>query len=195
MPKKKIVALGGDGVGPEVMEVTCHILEKAGYALEISKPLCGNEALKTRGNAFPEEARKLCEESDAVLFGAAEGPSVAILVHLRWVMDNYINLRPLKYYPGANSPLRNPEGIDFHIIRENSEGMYPGREADLPWLAQKSRITKTPSAGPWILRGRQVRSKVDHPKRNRADWKYAAELARERKVAGFRRESHLPHQI
>ena len=73
MAKKKIVALGGDGVGPEVMEVTCHILEKAGYPLEILKPLCGSEAFKAQGNAFPDEAKKLCEESDAILFGAAEG--------------------------------------------------------------------------------------------------------------------------
>lgn len=186
MPKRKIVALGGDGVGPEVMEVTCHILEKAGYALEISKPLCGNEALKTRGNAFPEEARKLCEESDAVLFGAAEGPSVAILVHLRWVMDNYINLRPVKYYPGANSPLRNPEGIDFHIIRENSEGMYPGREADLSWLASKIPDYKDPFGRTLDFYGEgKFALRLITRKGTERIGRYAAQLAQERKSLGF----------
>ena len=189
MPKKKIVALGGDGVGPEVMEVTCHILEKAGYALEISKPLCGNEALKTRGNAFPEEARKLCEESDAVLFGAAEGPSVAILVHLRWVMDNYINLRPVKYYPGANSPLRNPEGIDFHIIRENSEGMYPGREGDIPWLAQKISDYRDPFGRTLDYYGEgQICLALDHPKRDGAHCQICRRTGLAEEIGGLRRE-------
>jgi 3-isopropylmalate dehydrogenase len=79
MPKKKIVALGGDGVGPEVMEVTCNLLEQAAFDLAIVKPFCGAEAFKAQGNAFPDEARKLCEESDAILFGAAEGTSISIL--------------------------------------------------------------------------------------------------------------------
>jgi isocitrate/isopropylmalate dehydrogenase len=92
------------------MEVTCRILEKAGYPLEILKPLCGSEAFKAQGNAFPDEAKKLCEESDAILFGAAEGPSVAILVYLRWFMDNYINLRPVSI-TRAPLPLKNPGGM------------------------------------------------------------------------------------
>jgi 3-isopropylmalate dehydrogenase len=137
MSKKNVTALDGDGVGPEVMGATCWILDQAGFDLEITKPPCGAASQKVLGNAFPEETRKLCDESDAILFGAAEGPSIAILVYLRWVLDNYINLRPVKYYPGAWSPLRSPESIDFCIIRENSEGLYPGREGDLHWLSQR----------------------------------------------------------
>ena len=57
MARKKIVALGEDGVGPEVMEVTCRILEEARFGLEIVRPLSGAEAFKAFGNAFPEEAR------------------------------------------------------------------------------------------------------------------------------------------
>src|SRR5512142_290507 len=98
MAKKKIVALGGDGVGPEVMDVTCRVLEQAGFGLEIVKPFCGAEAFKTQRNAFPDEPEQLCDESGAILFGAAEGPSVAILVYLRWFPDNYVKLRPVKYY-------------------------------------------------------------------------------------------------
>jgi isocitrate/isopropylmalate dehydrogenase len=186
MPKKKVVALGGDGVGPEVMEVTCSILAQAGFDLEIAKPFCGAEAFKALGNAFPEEARKLCEESDAVLFGAAEGPSVAILVHLRWAMDNYINLRPVKYYPGAFSTLKDPEGIDFLIIRENSEGMYPGREGELSWLAQKIPDYKDPfgrtldyyGVGKFALR------LITQKGADRIAG-FAADLARQRKSQGF----------
>jgi 3-isopropylmalate dehydrogenase len=186
MAKKKIVALGGDGVGPEVMEVTCHILEKAGWGLDILRPPCGSEALKTLGNAFPGETKKLCDESDAVLFGATGGPSSDLLAYLRWGMDNYINLRPVKYYPGAYSPLKNPEKIDFLLIRENSEGMYPGREGDLAWLASmlpdyKDRFDRTLDSygeGKFALL-------VITRKGTERITKYAVEMARERKSQGF----------
>jgi isocitrate/isopropylmalate dehydrogenase len=168
------------------MEVTCHILETAGFDLEILKPLCGMEAFKAQGNAFPEEAKKLCEEADAILFGAAEGPSVAILVYLRWFMDNYINLRPVKYYPGAFSPLKNPGGIDFLLIRENSEGMYPGREGDLPWLAQKLPEYKDPfgRALDFYGEGKFAIRLITRKGTDRIA-RYAVELARERRSQGF----------
>jgi isocitrate/isopropylmalate dehydrogenase len=66
-----------------------------------------------------------------VLFGAA-GPSTSGVVGwLRWEMDAWGGVRPAKFYTGMRSPLADPEGIDFVVIRENSEGMYPGREGDL----------------------------------------------------------------
>jgi 3-isopropylmalate dehydrogenase len=186
MARKKIVALGGDGVGPEVMEVTCQILEKAGFGLEIAKPLSGAEAFKALGNAFPEEAQKLCEQSDAVLFGAAEGPSIAILVYLRWLLDNYINLRPVKYYPGAFSPLNNAEGINFMIIRENSEGMYPGREGDIPWLAEKMFDYKDPFGRTLDYYGEgKFALRLITKKGTERIARYAADLARRRKSEGF----------
>jgi isocitrate/isopropylmalate dehydrogenase len=186
MPRKKIVALGGDGVGPEVTEVTCAILKQVGFDLEILQPFCGGEAFKAQGNAFPDEAKKLCEESDAILFGAAEGPSVAILVYLRWFMDNYINLRPVKYYPGALSPLKNPEGIDFLLIRENSEGMYPGREGDIPWLAQKLPDYKDPFGRTLDFYGEgKFAIRLITRKGTDRIANYAVELARERKSQGF----------
>jgi isocitrate/isopropylmalate dehydrogenase len=168
------------------MEVTCHILETAGFDLEILKPLCGMEAFKAQGNAFPDEAKKLCEEAEAILFGAAEGPSVAILVYLRWFMDNYINLRPVKYYPGAFSPLKNPGGIDFLLIRENSEGMYPGREGDLPWLAQKLPEYKDPfgRALDFYGEGKFAIRLITRKGTDRIA-KFAVELARERRSQGF----------
>ena len=186
MSRKKIVALGGDGVGPEVMQVTCHILETAGFYLEILKPLCGMEAFKARGNAFPDEAKRLCEESDAILFGAAEGPSVVILVYLRWLMDNYVNLRPVKYYPGAFSPLKNPEGIDFLLIRENSEGMYPGREGDIPWLAQRLQDYRDPFGRTLDFYGEgKFAIRLITQKGTDRIARYAVELARERRSQGF----------
>lgn len=135
---KTIVALGGDGVGPEVRDVTCDILRKMELGLEILTPPAGELAVEKWGNPFPEETRRLCEEADAILFGAAGTASVPILVYLRWAMDNYVNIRPIKYYPGASTPLKDAEGIDFIILRENSEGFYPwGREGDISQLAEK----------------------------------------------------------
>ena len=135
---KKIIVLGGDGVGPEVAEVASNILEKMELGLEIVRPPCGEAALKDRGDSFPEETKDLCTQADAVLFGAAGKASVPILHFLRWDLDNYVNIRPIKYYPGAASPLRDPKGIDFVILRENSEGVYPpGREGDISQLADK----------------------------------------------------------
>ncbi len=133
---KKIVALGGDGIGPEIMAAACEILEKTGFDLEIVKPLHGEEALRAGRETFPDEVKGLCRDCDAVLFGASGGPSREILYFLRWHQDNFVNIRPIKYYPGAQSPLKNPEGIDFVILRENSEGLYPAREGDLGSLSQ-----------------------------------------------------------
>lgn len=186
MQTKKIIALGGDGVGPEVMEATCWILENARFDLEIIKPPCGTDALKAQGNPFPEETQRLCAEGDAILFGAAEGPSIAILVYLRWELDNYINLRPIRYYPGANTPLKNPEGIDICIIRENSEGLYPGREGDLQWLAEKltgykdllSHSMDYYCPGKFALR-------LITEKGSERIARYTSELGLQRKAAGF----------
>lgn len=141
MAKKKVVAIGGDGVGPEVVDATCYVLENAKFDLEIVKPLAGEAAFKKYNTTFPEETRRLCDTADANLFGAAGGPpgspsSGAILAYLRWIMDNYVGVRPIKYYPGAGSPLKDPSGIDFVILRENSEGMYSFAEGDLSLLRQ-----------------------------------------------------------
>lgn len=135
---KKIVILGGDGVGPEVSDVAYSVLENMQLGFEILTPPCGEVAVEKYGSAFPDETKELCREADAVLFGAAARASMPILVFLRWEMDNYINIRPVKYYPGTPTPLKDAEGIDFVILRENSEGLYPwGREGDIAQLAEK----------------------------------------------------------
>jgi 3-isopropylmalate dehydrogenase len=135
---KRIVVLGGDGVGPEVCDAASNILEKMKLGFEILKPPSGESAIEKYGTPFPDEIKKLCEEADAVLFGAAGSFSSPILEFLRWGLDNYVNIRPIKYYLGATTPLKNAEGIDMVILRENSEGIYPpGREGDISLLAEK----------------------------------------------------------
>jgi isocitrate/isopropylmalate dehydrogenase len=134
---KTIVALGGEGIGPEVVDATRTVLVAAGFPLEFLTPPHGETAVKTHGTPLPDETKALCAKADGVLFGAAGGPaSSAIITYLRWQLEAYANVRPIKYYPGAASPLANPSGIDFVILRENSEGLYPGREGDLADLAR-----------------------------------------------------------
>jgi isocitrate/isopropylmalate dehydrogenase len=135
--RKRVVALGGDGVGPEVVAATCHVLEGAEFDVDIEQPLCGEAAVAQGHEAFSEEVRQLCDGADAVLFGATGTTSGAILRYLRWTLDNYVNVRPLKYYAGARSCIRDPEGIDFVILRENSEGMYSFFGGDLSVLREK----------------------------------------------------------
>lgn len=134
---KRLVALGGEGIGPEVVDATGELLIAAGFPVEILTPPHGEAALKSHGTPLPEETKRLCHEADGVLFGAAGGPaSSAVIAYLRWQQDAYANVRPIKYYPGAFSPLTNPVGIDLIILRENSEGLYPGREGNLQDLAR-----------------------------------------------------------
>ena len=136
MHRKTVIALGGDGIGPELVDTACNLLEKAGFPLTIVKPLHGEVALKRYGTAFPEETKRLCDEAGVVLFGITRGTCNPIVSYLRYVCDNYVDLRPIKFYPGAKSCLKDPTGIDFLILRENSEGLYPPREGDISLLVK-----------------------------------------------------------
>ncbi len=134
---KTIAALGGEGIGPEVVGATCDLLVAAEFPVEIVTPPHGEPAMKVYGSPLPEETKRRCREADGVLFGSAGGPATSAVVQwLRWQQDAYAGVRPVKYYRGTASPLANPDGIDFVIVRENSEGLYPGREGDLADLAR-----------------------------------------------------------
>ena len=133
---RNVVVLGGDGIGPEVTDATTHLLEQAGFGLDIMTPPCGEKVVEQFGTALPDEARELCTDADAILFGATGEASIIIWAYLRFALRTYANVRPLKYYAGSNSPLSDPDGIDFVIVRENLEGMYPGREGDLSDMAK-----------------------------------------------------------
>ncbi len=137
MQKKRITALYGDGVGPEVVGVTCYIMEEAEFDLDIVRAPNGEAALEEYGSVLPDETKKQCEASEAVIFGSAGPASDRLIMYLRWGLGNFVNIRPTKYLQGANSPLKDPEGIDFVILRENSEGMYTYAEGDLAILQER----------------------------------------------------------
>jgi isocitrate/isopropylmalate dehydrogenase len=183
---RKVVALGGEGIGPEVVDVTCELLVKSGMPVEILTPPHGGPAIKSHGHPIPDETKRICESADGVLFGAAGGPPTSAVVGwLRWEKGTFASVRPVKHYPGASSPLAHPEGIDYVIVRELSEGLYPGREGELADLARampglKDRFGRR--VGDYGA-GRFAAKIVTENGVERAA-RFACELARRRKARG-----------
>jgi 3-isopropylmalate dehydrogenase len=135
----KIALIPGDGIGPEVtreaMKVFGAAAEKTGFKYEtIAYDFGGDRYLKT-GEVLPETALDEFRQMDAIFLGAIGHPDVkpgilekGILLKIRFELDLYINLRPIKLYPGVWTPLKDkgPKEIDFVIVRENTEGLYAG---------------------------------------------------------------------
>lgn len=145
--KTKIVtAIGGDGIGPLVVEGTVYVLEGMKLSgLEIRPMPAGESALKTHGNAFPPETRESVDESDAILFGATEEKALQVIAYLRWGLGNYANIRPIKYFPGMATVMKEEviKNVDYVFVREGTEGMYAaaGKEGKVRQLARKRIIT------------------------------------------------------
>ena len=135
----KIAVIGGDGTGPEVVAEGLKVLEvasrKAGFTYEtVDYDFGGDRYLRT-GEVLPESAIEEMKNHDAIYLGAIGHPDVkpgilekGILLTLRFGLDQYINLRPVKLYPGVETPLKDkgPDDIDFVVVRENTEGLYVG---------------------------------------------------------------------
>ena len=134
-----ILALPGDGTGPEVVNEAIKVLEKSSekYGIKFNftnNDLGGDRYLKT-GELVTNKDIDQFKNSDAVLLGAIGHPDVkpgileqGILLRLRKEFDQYINLRPVILYPGVDTPLvdKSPEDINFVVVRENTEGLYAG---------------------------------------------------------------------
>lgn len=131
---KKVCVVKGDDASPEVVLPAVQILEEMKLGIEFLKPLTGDEALARHGNSFPEEAKQAIDEADCAIMGSTR-TAAGVHGYLRWGKKCYANIRPTKYMPGMRSPLKNPEGIDFIIVRENLEGEYPGWEGNIERLA------------------------------------------------------------
>ncbi len=136
---KRIAVLGGDGTGPEVVAEGIKCLEavakKVGFEYETEDFDWGGDRYLATGEVLPEDAVETLQKFDAILLGAIGHPDVkpgilekGILLNLRFALDQYINLRPVKLYKGVETPLANkgPEDIDFVVVRENTEGLYVG---------------------------------------------------------------------
>lgn len=131
---KKVCVVKGDDASPEVVLPTVQLLEEMDLGIEFLRPLTGDEAIAKYGDGFPQSAKQLIDEADCALFGSTRN-LIGVHGYLRWGKKCYANIRPTKYVAGLGSPLKNPEGIDFVIVRENLEGLYPGWEGDIGRLA------------------------------------------------------------
>lgn len=131
----KIAVIPGDGIGPEVIEQGTRALKKSGAPLEFSIfPWGGAHYLKT-GEILPENALAELKRHAAIYLGAIGDPRVApgvlergIVGVLRWDLDLYVNLRPVKLYHERYSPLKDitPRELDILVVRENTEDLYTG---------------------------------------------------------------------
>ncbi len=137
--KYDISVIPGDGTGPEVVNEGLKILDavagKSNFSLNFRHYNIGGDHYLETGEILPDSVVESLAESDAIYIGAIGHPDVkpgilekGLLLNLRALLDQYINLRPVKLYEGVNTPLKNktPEDIDFVIVRENTEGLYAG---------------------------------------------------------------------
>jgi len=133
----RIAVIPGDGIGNEVVPEGLRVLEAAGSRFGISfkwdeKDWGCDRYLRT-GAFLPEDGLESIREHDAIFLGAVGFPGVpdhvslwGLLIPIRRVMHQWVNLRPVRLMPGVPTPLRNrgPQDIDFVVVRENSEGEY-----------------------------------------------------------------------
>jgi len=138
----EIAIIPGDGIGPEVMEVTLHLLNCLDIDLNYKEASAGNKCFKQTGTTIPEETIETARQADATLFGAVTtvpGQKSAIIT-LRKDLDLYANIRPIKSYPGVKSLYQD---LDLVIIRENTEGLYAGIEEETESGATALRVITT----------------------------------------------------
>ena len=135
----RIAVIPGDGTGPEVVREGLKVLEsvsrKVGFKYEAAHYDWGGDRYLATGEVLPDSAAEEMRKFDAIYLGAIGHPDVkpgilekGILLALRFALDQYINLRPVKLYPGVDTPLKDkgPKDIDYVVVRENTEGLYSG---------------------------------------------------------------------
>jgi 3-isopropylmalate dehydrogenase len=135
----KIAVIPGDGTGPEMVHEGLKVLEavarKRNFMLETTTFDYGGDYYLRTGEVLPPRALDELRRFDAIYLGAIGHPEVqpgilekGILLRLRFELDQYINLRPVRLYPGVETPIagKSPADIDFVVVRENTEGLYAG---------------------------------------------------------------------
>ena len=135
----RVAVIGGDGTGPEVaaegVKVLRAVAKLESIRYETKDFDYGGDRYLATGEILPEGAADELATFDAILLGAVGHPDVApgilekgLLLELRFRFDQYINLRPVKLFPGVETPLagKGPDDIDFVVVRENTEDLYAG---------------------------------------------------------------------
>jgi 3-isopropylmalate dehydrogenase len=139
MKTYNIALLPGDGTGPEVLAEGVKVLKtvaaKYNIKFNFTEYDFGAQRYLRTGETLPDSSIDEFKKHDAIYLGAIGHPDVkpgilelGILLKMRFALDQYINLRPVKLYPNVETPLKDkgPEHIDFVVIRENTGGIYTG---------------------------------------------------------------------
>src|SRR5215212_8530599 len=140
MRTHNIAVIGADGIGPEVVEAGCRVLdvlasEDGGFRFTYERFDWGSDYYRRHGRMMPEDGLAKLEPFDAIYFGAVGDPNLpdditlwGLRLAICQTFDQYANVRPTRLLPGVTGPLRPDLGraIDWVIVRENSEGEYAG---------------------------------------------------------------------
>lgn len=132
-----LAVVAGDGIGPEVVAEGLRVLDAVGAASGVSFERTeydlGARRWHATGETLPDSVLAEIREHDAILLGAIGDPGVpsgvlerGLLLRLRFELDQYVNLRPGRLFPGVATPLAAPGDIDFVVVREGTEGPYTG---------------------------------------------------------------------
>src|SRR6201987_2487339 len=133
----RLAVVGGDGIGPEVTAEALKVLGAATPGLSIDETSydLGARRWHRTGETLPDAVLEEIRGHDAILLGAVGDPGVpsgvlerGLLLRLRFELDHYVNLRPVRLYPGVATPLAaaRPETINMLVVREGTEGPYAG---------------------------------------------------------------------
>jgi len=133
----RIAVIGGDGIGPEVVTEALKVLRAAAPEVVVEQTSydLGARRWHATGEVLPDSVLDELRGHDAILLGAVGDPSVpsgvlerGLLLRLRFELDHYVNLRPVRLYPGVATPLAEvrPESVDMLVVREGTEGPYAG---------------------------------------------------------------------
>jgi 3-isopropylmalate dehydrogenase len=130
--RKRIAVIPGDGIGQEVIPQAIRVIEAAGAPLDLTNFDWGADRYLKDGTTVPPDGfAALARDFDAILVGAFGDPRVPsnihakeILLGMRFKLDLYANVRPVRLLDPSLCPLKDPSNIDFVVIRENTEGVY-----------------------------------------------------------------------
>jgi 3-isopropylmalate dehydrogenase len=132
--KKRIAVIPGDGIGKEVIPQAVRVMEAAGAAVELTEFDWGADRYLSDQTTVPSDGfAMLARDFDAILVGAFGDPRVKTNIHakeillgMRFKMDLYANVRPVRLLDAALCPLKEvePTDVDFVVLRENTEGVY-----------------------------------------------------------------------
>jgi len=183
---RRVAVLPGDDAAPEAVYASLGVLKQLELPIEWIVLPNGEELAATRSREDAERlVRETADACDSLLFGATSGKTPGV-GYLRWGKQTYANVRPVRWRPGFQSPLRRPEGIDYVIIRENVEDLYMGLEGDLSEL-YASGLNLTPRSGlrsPLTSRDGFYAVKVLTRENTERVARFAGTLARKRREHG-----------